>query len=114
MAYKASFRFAKISPTKIRSVADLIRKQPVQRALESLRFLPNKGARLLEKVLRSAVANAEDKGARKIEDMVVTEARIDEGPRMKRFQPHARGTAFPILKRFSHIHVEIDQPGVEG
>lgn len=108
MGYKASHRFAKIAPTKIRRIADLIRKQSVQQALESLQFLPNKGARMLEKVLRSAVANAEDKGARRIEDMRVTEARIDEGPRMKRFQPHARGTAFGILKRFSHIHVEID------
>jgi len=108
MSYKACHRFAKISPTKIRRVADLIRKKPVQEALESLQFLPNKGARMLEKVLRSAVANAEDKGARRIEDLKVTEARIDEGPRMKRFQPHARGTAFGILKRFSHIHVEID------
>ncbi len=110
MGYKASHRFAKIAPTKVRKVADLIRRQPVQQAIESLRFLPHRGARLMEKVLKSAVANAEDRGARQIEEMVVTEARIDEGPRMKRFQPHARGTAFPILKRFSHIHIEIDVP----
>jgi large subunit ribosomal protein L22 len=112
MGYKASHRFAKIAPTKVRKVADLIRRQPVQQAIESLRFLPHRGARLMEKVLKSAVANAEDRGARQIEEMVVTEARIDEGPRMKRFQPHARGTAFPILKRFSHIHIEIDVPTV--
>jgi large subunit ribosomal protein L22 len=110
MGYKACHRFAKIAPTKVRKVADLIRRQPVQQAIESLRFLPHRGARLMEKVLKSAVANAEDRGARQIEEMVVTEARIDEGPRMKRFQPHARGTAFPILKRFSHIHIEIDVP----
>ena len=109
MGFKASHRFAKIAPTKIRRVADLIRKQPVKDALESLKFVPNKGARMLEKVLQSAIANAEDKGARKIEEMQVSEARIDEGPRMKRYQPHARGTAFGIIKRFSHIHVEIDQ-----
>jgi large subunit ribosomal protein L22 len=108
MAYTASHRFAKIAPTKVRPVADLIRHRPVREALESLRFLPNKGAKLIEKVLQSAVANAEDRGARRIEDMKVSSIRIDEGPRMKRFQPHARGTAFGILKRFSHIHVEID------
>jgi large subunit ribosomal protein L22 len=110
MAYKASHRFAKIAPTKARKVADLIRRQPVQEAVEALRFLPQRGARMIAKVLRSAMANAEDRGARQMEEMVVTEIRIDEGPRMKRFQPHARGTAFPILKRFSHIHVEIGLP----
>ncbi|MBY0586177.1 50S ribosomal protein L22 [bacterium] len=113
MAYKASHRFAKIAPTKARKVADLIRRQPVQQAVESLRFLPHRGARLIEKVLRSAIANAEDRGSRKMEELVVTAITIDEGPRMKRFQPHARGTAFPILKRFSHIHVEIGVPALD-
>lgn len=108
MAYRASHRFAGISPTKVRQVAALIRKQPVSKSIDSLRFVPNRGARLLEKVLKSALANAEERGARQLDKMIVVEARVDEGPRMKRIRPHARGMAFMILKRMSHIHVVID------
>lgn len=110
MAYRSSYRFARISPTKMRRVVDLVRGQAVSEAIDQLKFVPNRGARMLEKVIRSAVANAEDKGARHVDDMVIQEARVDEGPRMKRIQPRARGIAFPILKRFSHIHVVIDLP----
>ncbi|QDU60165.1 50S ribosomal protein L22 [Planctomycetes bacterium Pan216] len=108
MAYRASHRFADIAPTKVRPVADLIRHQPVYQALDTLRFMPNRGARMLEKVLKSALANAEDGGARGLEEMVVVDAHVDEGPRMKRIRPRARGSAFGILKRMSHIHVAID------
>lgn len=110
MAYRASHRFADIAATKVRKIADLIRAQPVETAMQRLRFIPNRGARFLEKVLQSAVANAEERGARRLEQMIVTEARVDEGPRMKRIQPRARGMAFMILKRMSHIHVAIDSP----
>jgi large subunit ribosomal protein L22 len=108
MSYKASHRFAPISPRKVRKFADLIRNKPVEQALDELKFLPNRGARLLEQVIKSAMANAEDQGSRRIEDMAVVEARVDEGPRMKRIQPRARGIGFMILKRMSHIHVAID------
>lgn len=110
MAYRASHRFADVSPTKVRSIATLIRNRPVAEAQAALKFLPNRGARLLEKVLASALANAEDQGAREPQSLVVVDARVDEGPRMKRIQPHARGMAFPILKRMCHIRVEIDAP----
>lgn len=108
MPYRASHRFADISPTKVRSIATLIRGKSASDALESLKFLPNRGARMLEKVLKSAMANAEDQGARDVDDLFVVEARVDEGPRMKRIQPHARGMAFQILKRMCHIHVAVD------
>jgi large subunit ribosomal protein L22 len=108
MAYKASYRFADISPTKVRSIATLIRGKRASDALDSLKFLPNRGARMLEKVVRSAMANAEEQGARSLETLKIVEARVDEGPRMKRIQPHARGMAFPILKRMCHIHVAVD------
>ena len=75
-------------------------------ALELLRFLPNKSARLLEQVLKSALGNAEDRGARDIEDLVVVESRVDGGPIMKRIQPRARGTAYPIKQRYAHIHID--------
>jgi len=72
-----------------------------------LRFLPNKSARLLEQVLKSALGNAEDRGARDIDDLVVVESRVDGGPIMKRIMPRARGTAYPIKRRVAHIHVTL-------
>jgi large subunit ribosomal protein L22 len=106
-SYKAAHRFARISPTKVRQIADLVRGRSVAEAQEVLKFLPNRGARFLEKVLKSAAANAEDQAVRDVERLRVVEARVDEGPRMKRFQPRARGSAFPIIKRMAHIRVEI-------
>jgi large subunit ribosomal protein L22 len=105
MEYRAIHRFADMSARKIRPFADLIRNRPVDEALELLQFLPNKSARLLEAVIKSAVGNAEDKGARNVEELVVSESRVDEGPFMKRIQPRARGTAYQIKRRYSHIHV---------
>lgn len=107
MEFRASHRFADISPTKVRPVAKLIANRPVDEALHTLKFIHNRGARYLEKTLLSAKANAEDRGARDAEDMIVSVARVDEAPRLKRIQPRARGMAFPILKRLCHIHVEI-------
>lgn len=108
MGYTASHRFARIAPRKVRPVADLIRKRPVAEALEELKFLPNRGARMLEKVIRSAMANAEDRGAPAVDRLIIVDARVDEGPRLKRIRPRARGMAFMILKRMSHIRVELE------
>jgi large subunit ribosomal protein L22 len=105
MLYRASHRFADMSARKVRPFAALIRHRPVDEALELLKFLPNKSARLLEGVLKSAVGNAEDKGARNVEDLVIAESRVDDGPFMKRIQPRARGTAYQIKRRYAHIHV---------
>ena len=107
MEYRAIYRYADVSPRKMRPFATLIRGRPVEEALELLKFLPNKSARLLEQVLKSAVGNAEDRGAHDIEDLEVVEARIDGGPIMKRIQPRARGTAYPIKRRYSHVHVTL-------
>ena len=107
MEYRASHRFADMSPRKVRPFATLIRGRHADEALELLRFLPNKSARLLEQVLRSALGNAEDRGARYIDDLVVVESRIDGGPIMKRIMPRARGTAYPIKRRYAHIHVTL-------
>ena len=105
MKYLAKHRYADVTPRKMRPFAALIRGRRADEALESLRFLHNKGARLLESVLRSALGNAEDRGARDIDDLIVIESRIDGGPIMKRIMPRARGTAYPIKRRYSHIHV---------
>jgi large subunit ribosomal protein L22 len=105
--YKAKHRHADVSARKMRPVAAMIRGMAADEAIEQLRFLPNRGARLIEQVLQSALGNAEDRGARHIEDLVVKESRIDDGPFMKRIQPRARGTAYQIKKRYSHIHVTL-------
>src|SRR5262245_20552090 len=107
MEYKAIHRWADMSARKLRPFATLIRGRSADEALELLRFLPNKSARLLEQVLKSALGNAEDRGARHIEDLVVIESRIDGGPIMKRIMPRARGTAYPIKRRYSHIRVTL-------
>src|SRR5271166_6260869 len=107
MEYKAIHRYADMSPRKVRLVADLIRGRAADEALELLGFLPNKSARLIEQVLKSALGNAEDRGARNIEDLVVAESRVDGGPIMKRIQPRARGTAYPIKRRYAHIHIAV-------
>src|SRR5271166_5591665 len=119
MEYKAIHRYADMSPRKVRPFAALIRNRSADEALELLRFLPNKSARLLEAVVKSALGNAEDRGARNIEDLIVSESRVDGGPIMKRIMPRARGTAYPIKRRYSHIHVtlwdgEPDAPVDEG
>ena len=107
MDYKAIHRYADMSARKVRPFAALIRGRSADEALELLRFLPNKSARLLEQVLKSALGNAEDRGARKIEELVIVESRVDGGPIMKRIQPRARGTAYPIKRRYAHIHVTL-------
>ena len=107
MEYKALHRFADMSPRKVRQFAELIRGKVADEALEILRFYPNKGARLLEGVVKSALGNAEDRGARDVDELVVSESCVDGGPIMKRIMPRARGTAYPIKRRYCHIRVTL-------
>jgi large subunit ribosomal protein L22 len=108
MAYTAVHRFARISARKVRPLADLIRGKHADEALDLLKYQPQRGARLLEKVLKSALGNAEDLRATALSELVVTDVRIDGGPMFKRIRPRARGMAFMIKKRMSHIHVSVD------
>jgi large subunit ribosomal protein L22 len=108
MAYEARHRFAQISPQKVRLMADLIRGKFADEALSILRYQPNRGARLLEKVLKSALANAEDRRAPHLGDLVVVEVRVDGGPMARRMRPRARGMAHVIKKRMSHICVAVE------
>ncbi|MBN1854728.1 MAG: 50S ribosomal protein L22 [Pirellulales bacterium] len=108
MAYKASHRMARINPRKVRLLADLIRGKRVDDALAILKFQPHRGARMLEKVLTSALGNAEDQRAPNMAGLVVTDARVDGGPSFKRVRPRARGMAHVLRKRFSHIRIEIE------
>ena len=107
MEYRAKHRYADMSPRKIRPVASLIRGRDADEALELLQYIPSKSARLIEAVLKSALGNAEDRGARNIDDLVITESRVDGGPILKRHMPRARGTAYPIKRRYSHIRITL-------
>ena len=107
MAYTNVHRGARISPTKVRPVAKLIRGKRIDEALSILEMSKRRGAVLLKQALLAAQANA-DQAEADLRTLVVTEARIDKGPTMKRFQPKDRGRAHPILKRTSHIVVAVD------
>jgi large subunit ribosomal protein L22 len=109
MDYKATHRHADVTARKMRPLAQLVRGRNVDEALEQLRYRPNRGARLIESVIKSAIGNAEDKGCRNIDDLVVSECRIDDGPIIKRIRPRARGTAFSIFKRLAHIRVTVSE-----
>lgn len=108
MAYRATHKHARISATKVRPLADLIRGKRADEALSILRFQPHRGARLLEKVLQSALGNAEDQRAPNLAGLKVIDARVDGGPMFKRLRPRARGMAHVIKKRFSHITVAVE------
>ncbi|MBX3425865.1 MAG: 50S ribosomal protein L22 [Pirellulales bacterium] len=107
MSYTATHKHARISPRKVRPIADLIRGQRVDDALAILQYQPQRGARMLEKVLKSAMGNAEDLRAPNLGGLRVVEARIDGGPMFKRVRPRARGMAHVIKKRMSHIIVSL-------
>ena len=113
MAWKAIHRFARISPSKVRLIANLIRGRDVEEALNVLKFTPNRGAVLVRKVLTSAVANADEAEA-DAESLYVEQAFVDEAPTMKRWRPKDRGRAFPIMKRNSHITVVVESRKVGG
>ena len=113
MIYVAKHRFADVAPRKMRPIAQMVRGMNIDDAIEALKFLPNRGARLIEAVVKSAVGNAEDLGCRNLEDLVVTDCRIDGAPMFKRIQPRARGTAFGIKRRLAHIVVGLTDPNAE-
>ena len=111
-AFRSTHKYARISPRKVRPLAELIRGRFVDEALDILRYQPHRGARMLEKVIQSALANAQDPDQNPgkivdIQDLVITKVRVDGGPMFKRIRPRARGMAFMIRKRTSHIEVEV-------
>jgi large subunit ribosomal protein L22 len=108
--YKATHRFARISVRKVRPLLDLIRGKYADDALDILKYMPHRGARLVEQVLKSAMANAEDKGIRNAGDLVVSDARGEGGPMFKRLMPRAMGMAYLIRRRSAHIAVGLNDP----
>ena len=110
MAYVSKHRFARIAPRKARLVMDLIRGRDVDDALAMLRFSKKRASEMVEKVIRSAVANANEQETAPIRNtLFVSKAQVDPGPIIKRFQPKDRGKAYPIMKRTSHLVVEVDE-----
>lgn len=109
MEAKALARQIRISPQKARLVADLVRGKRVESALTTLRFMPKKGARILRKVIESALANASQNEAIDVDTLYIKTIFIDGGPMLKRIMPRAQGRASRILKRSSHITVVLDE-----
>jgi large subunit ribosomal protein L22 len=107
MRAEAKLKYARISAQKARLVADQIRGQHVERALNDLAFSTKKGAALLRKVLESAIANAENNVGADVDELHVVEVQINEGPTMKRIRARAKGRAARIMKRTSHISVTV-------
>jgi large subunit ribosomal protein L22 len=105
MEVRSIYRYAKISPFKVREVTREIQGLPVSAALDIVAFSPKKAAALINKTLKSAVANAENNANLKVDGLVVKEAIVGEGPTMKRMMPRARGSGSRILKRSSHIRI---------
>jgi len=108
MAWKATHRFARISPRKARLIADMIVGRDVQDALNILKFSPHRAAVMVSKVLNSAISNANEQEA-DVDLLYVQQARVDPGPTIKRIRPKDRGRAHMILKRTSHISVVVEQ-----
>ncbi|MFZ5826167.1 MAG: 50S ribosomal protein L22 [Bacillota bacterium] len=109
MEVKASARYIRISPRKVRVVIDLVRGKSVSEALTLLKFIPKRASEPIAKVIASAAANAEHNFNLNKDNLVVSQAFVDQGPTLKRFHPRQRGQAFPILKRTSHITVAVKE-----
>ena len=103
--YTAKHRFARTSVRKLLPLLDLVRNKYADDAVDILRYMPNRGARMIEQVLKSAMANAEDKGVRNVGDLVIVDARGDGGPMFKRLMPRARGMAYMVRRRSAHITI---------
>jgi len=114
MEYRATHRFARISPRKVRIVMDQVRGKPLNEALEILQFNHRRGASFIDKVVRSAMSNAlnSETDPADVNQLYLKEARVDEGPLLQgrlRYRPRAMGRATPIRKRTCHIHVTLSE-----
>ena len=107
MQATAKLKYARISPQKCRLVADTVRGAEASKALNTLKFMPKKGARIVYKVLWSAVENARENNGLDVDDLKVSQIMIDEAPQLKRFAARAKGRGTRIVKRNSHITVAV-------
>jgi large subunit ribosomal protein L22 len=105
MEVKAIARYVRISPQKVRKIVGAVKGKHVESGLNALRFMPQKATDIVEKVLRSAIANAENNNDLDIDSLIIKNIIVDPGPTLKRFRARARGRGTRILKRSSHITV---------
>jgi large subunit ribosomal protein L22 len=112
MEVKAVTKYVRISPQKVRKLADAIKGKPVEAGLNMLRFMPQKAAGLVEKTLRSAAANADSNHGIDVDSLVIQNLIVDQGPTLKRFRARARGRGARILKKSSHITVVLAEKAV--
>lgn len=105
MEVKAVAKHVRISPQKVRKIVGAIKGKRVESGLNSLRFMPQKASGIVEKILKSAVANADHNNNLDVDSLIVKNIIVDPGPSLKRFKPRARGRGSRILKRTSHITV---------
>jgi len=109
METRAVAKFVRISPRKIRLVMDQVRGKPVGEALNMLSFAPQRGARILKKLVNSAIANAEQNTGVDVDSLYIMRVYADEGPTLKRWRPRAQGRATSIRKRTSHLTVVLNE-----
>ncbi len=113
MEVRAVSKYVRISPQKVRKLVDAVKGKPVESALDILKFMPLKAAGLVEKAMRSAVANADQNPDVDVDLLVVRNIIADQGPTLKRFRARARGRGTRILKRTSHITVILSEESVQ-
>lgn len=109
MEVKAALRYARISPQKVRTLIGAIKGLPVEVGLNKIKFMPQKSARIVEKIINSAVANADQQSGIDVDNLVIQNITADQGPMLKRFRARARGRGTRILKRTSHITVVLSE-----
>jgi|TARA_Y100001934_G_scaffold272144_1_gene359894 large subunit ribosomal protein L22 len=105
MEIKATSKYMRISPKKAREVARILPGRTAGEGVELLKFIPRKAARMLDKTLRSAMANAENNANLSAEELIIRDAIVEQGPALRRFRPCARGSAHPYKKRMSHFRI---------
>jgi large subunit ribosomal protein L22 len=105
MEVKATAKYMRISAQKVRKIIGSIKGKPVEAGINSLKFMPQKAAAMVEKILRSAIANADQNADMDVDSLVIKNIIVNEGPTLKRFRARARGRGSRILKRTSHITV---------
>ena len=106
---RATLKYARISARKVKIVADLIRGKDAMEALTIVKFTPKASSEVIEKLLKSAIANAENNNGMNAENLYIAEAYANKGPTMKRIRPRAQGRAYRIEKRMSHITLVLDE-----
>jgi len=107
MRVSAKLRYAGMSAQKVRLIADMVRGKPVATALQDLTFMPKKSAKMVKKVLESAIANAEHNHGADIDELKISSICVDEGPGFRRYRARAKGRGTRIIKRNSHITIQV-------